>query len=1596
MRKIAKRACATLLASTILTSMFSFSSISAAATEVKTQAGTQSDKQSQSQSEAESPDGEFRRATGDRSLEDGEYSEGVEIISSPEEYLSIVNGGASTYSEDPQGSVTLPESYDNSTGGNQKYFPPIGDQGNIGSCACWAQVYYQFSYAVHRELDRIGTYQNSFSPKFIYNMANGGEDEGSAEGMVYEYLMENGAPSMDTLRYDDNWSSWNFSEKVWTEAAKYKVKSYQYIELPNNPLFVTSADDSDLDTMKAALANGDILAYSTYVYSWKYSNLKSNPDAPENSKFVNEYVVTYMDGAEGPHRMAIVGYNDNIWTDINNNNQVDNGEMGAFKIVNSWGTNYKNDGFAWVAYDALNAVSSVKGAPIAVRNRIFQEITRIDVETSNATSNIFLKYTVNSATRARTPIEIVADKYNTETVDYLVPYNTWANLSWGPDDMSYQGTSVASDATFYADLTAYFPEINSDNISDYSISVRFEDREADSKPLTVKNIEIVDKNNNKVYKPSNFSQFTLDGAKKTVDVLNCTEKVAKIYYNGYQNPNIEYKTQNGNWVSAPGYAMEQTADILGYTHKYVIHLDDAESSALVRFNDGNGTYDNNGGSYYTALEGSNLYKTSGVSVPELKLTYTTNLPDDGVVDLRRVIYFDLDAQGGFAPYTYRKVITNLDTGAKSQTDYDEIYKMNVESFSVAGNYALTYIVRDQSGKEASVTVNLTTKDLTPKAEYFTTYPATDIYVGEPCYFEALITNDIHEYDVSEYKIEIYNFDRGFFYPALDIKRIGLRYRNFELHEALIATTWTPEVSGNYIAYLTVKDRYGNYGYSSFGFNVTKKPLTIDSFTVSPESKGGFFEIADMKAKASGGTGTLQYQFSYWRMGTEYVIQDYSTDNTASYQFGIDTGNYDLIVRVKDSAGTVATEKKTFTVLQTYVKDLTFDKASASVGENIVITPTINNDSSVLKAEHYKYTVTKDGKTETLKTSADETATWTPTEAGTYKVQLEIRYNDTLVAILSKDYEVAAEQLIAYLEVSPDRQAGIFEKIKLTANATGGTGNYEYKFYYRKDGSEYVIRDFDASNTVDVYYGNLAGYYDFFVTVKDSKGNTSTTQQLFILRNTYISKLEFSSDTTNVGKTVKITPTLEYEASVIEAEHYKYTVTKDGVIQTLTTSSDKTARWTPTEAGTYTVKLDVRYQGVLIASRSVEYTVNPALSIDSFKLSQTEGGLYETIDMTANATGGTGTLEYKFAYTVNYDEYIVQDYSTDNTASIQLGKNMGVYHFTVTVKDSAGNTATKEEVFVQNYTYIGDITFSKSTANTGETIVITPTVYHESSVFKPEHYIYTVTKDGVTQSVKTLSDKTASWTPTEAGTYTVKLQLKYGDSYSYEKTKNITITQAPADNKIYFIPSDNWKEANARFAVYAWNGSENEWATLTEADGVYVAELNNNYTNVIFCRLNPSTTGNNWNNTWNQTADLVKPENKNCFTINKGEWTGANGTWSEYVPVTKGVSVVGDIQLALEETDDNIYTGVVELQAGTYKFNVDHNGTTLGMNYTYTDTATIDYSAGYKAATTLNVSGGRYTFTYNATSKKLTIKFKSFDDIVELFGDINAELVRPNK
>ncbi len=101
--------------------------------------------------------------------------------------------------------------------------------------------------------------------------------------------------------------------------------------------------------------------------------------------------------------------------------------------------------------------------------------------------------------------------------------------------------------------------------------------------------------------------------------------------------------------------------------------------------------------------------------------------------------------------------------------------------------------------------------------------------------------------------------------------------------------------------------------------------------------------------------------------------------------------------------------------------------------------------------------------------------------------------------------------------------------------------------------------------------------------------------------------------------------------------------------------------------------------------------------------------------------------------------------------------------------------------------------------------------------------------------------------------------------------------------LYLKPNSNWTQSNARFAVYTWDGG-NQWFDMTSVgDGYYVATVPTGTVNIIFCRMNPSTTANNWSNKWNQTGDLkVQTNGNNCCAINAGQWDcGTNVTWSKF-------------------------------------------------------------------------------------------------------------------
>lgn len=170
--------------------------------------------------------------------------------------------------------------------------------------------------------------------------------------------------------------------------------------------------------------------------------------------------------------------------------------------------------------------------------------------------------------------------------------------------------------------------------------------------------------------------------------------------------------------------------------------------------------------------------------------------------------------------------------------------------------------------------------------------------------------------------------------------------------------------------------------------------------------------------------------------------------------------------------------------------------------------------------------------------------------------------------------------------------------------------------------------------------------------------------------------------------------------------------------------------------------------------------------------------------------------------------------------------------------------------------------------------------------KANHYIV-ASKDGADMCLEADGTYDIYFNTQSKTVYVMTAGVDYNTAVLQKENGKEPEVEEPevTEKVVYLKPNSNWTQSNARFAAYFWGGTVGEkWVSMTAVgDGTYSVNLPEGYDygcNVIFCRMNPSTTGNNWNNKWNQTSDLKTPtDGKNLYTVKAGTWDKGGGTWS---------------------------------------------------------------------------------------------------------------------
>ena len=346
-----------------------------------------------------------------------------------------------TAAPDPIVPLALPASVDNSL---LNAFPPIGNQfGN--ACVPFSVTYYTLTHMVSLANGinaKAGGTAAALSPKFVYNLFNGGSDGGGSVFTAMQVIMNHGAPHWANWPYDSNVTVWPLSASIWRDAISSRAKSMGWIADVNTP--------AGLENLKTMLVNGYVLNFETWIYDWEQRSISDDPATTADDAFVGQKICRQVTSTAGPHAMAIVGYNDNLWLDINGNGFVDTGEKGALKIANSWGPDYWNSGFYWVAYDAIQFPTKVQGwtqsgtrLPLFKNNPCWMSVQPGYTPTHLAEITVSHRY--------RNQLKLVLGISGLDTTTPRKGW--WPNLVYNGGDYAFDGGSTEKDCNFVLDFS---------------------------------------------------------------------------------------------------------------------------------------------------------------------------------------------------------------------------------------------------------------------------------------------------------------------------------------------------------------------------------------------------------------------------------------------------------------------------------------------------------------------------------------------------------------------------------------------------------------------------------------------------------------------------------------------------------------------------------------------------------------------------------------------------------------------------------------------------------------------------------------------------------------------------------------------------------------------------------------------------------------------------------------------------------------------------------------------------------------------------------------------------------------------------------------
>lgn len=603
----------------------------------------------------------------------------------------------------------------------------------------------------------------------------------------------------------------------------------------------------------------------------------------------------------------------------------------------------------------------------------------------------------------------------------------------------------------------------------------------------------------------------------------------------------------------------------------------------------------------------------------------------------------------------------------------------------------------------------------------------------------------------------------------------------------------------------------------------KSNVSLTSKQKSPAVVGDKIEL---ESRAIGGIGAVTYKFYYrYNNGKAIKLTNYRASRIC-YWKPTEAGNYKLYVSAKDENGTYINQCINMLVVDpVLITSLENDK-EFEVGNTIGFNISAKGGYNSLK--YTANVIDKNNKsTNIVKDSVNNTFEWSPTESGTYKIEViatdEAGNEDTYI----KEVQVVNRNINGYLSVKSDSWARYTEDTILSVNAKDGIGQLKYKFGIvinnkeillnddYQESNEFKFKPYDLVKSEIATYSDIIGSHKLVAYVVDEEGNSKKFEcNYYKIFGAEVNYLKTLGSDNMVGKTINIYASVKYPTKLAESS-FSMSIIKDGIKNIIPVNATEqyyngdysiqcSGQWIPTSAGNYTIRLEYKDNYGQISSQEIEFKVyDKELTVELTSSKKSGMSIADTTKLVAKVVGGNENYTYRFGAKYNNKKVYFTNACTnenqsefyENTSAsfcpsdlskklVDSGVAAGEYTLFVEVKDSDGNikTATIDNFDVKGME-VTQLNASMTSSQPIGTTINFSAVVENYKAYRYNYGYYTIQKNGVFygdytnvggEQIQVVANGTNlfnySFTPTEAGIYTIT--YTYEDVLGQKASKSI--------------------------------------------------------------------------------------------------------------------------------------------------------------------------------------------------------------------------------